>query len=362
MYQQRVKKLKKLLKEESCDAIFINDPVNIYYLTGLDLSAGQLLVYSGGTYLIVDGRYLEVCKKKCPFIVRLDSDGKGFEEVLSLKGCSKIKTLGFCSDRLSYQSYLHLKSKLKKFGIIAKALDKPVEEIRSVKDASEIILMKKAARLGSLGFDFVVSKLKEGIKEKELALELEFFWRKKGASKLAFESIIAFGPNSSMPHHKTGERKLKKGDPVLIDIGVYLNGYNSDMTRVVFFGEPKEEIKKIYDIVKTAQQNALDLCKPGIKIGELDKAARDYITTLGYGKNFSHALGHSIGIEIHEYPRVKGAKPDSEVLLKPGMVFTVEPGVYVPKVGGVRLEDTVAITKKGHDNLTNRPKNPKWIS
>jgi Xaa-Pro aminopeptidase len=191
--------------------------------------------------------------------------------------------------------------------------------------------------------------------ESEAALELDFFWKKRGGQGFSFDPIIAFGANSSMPHYRAGITPLKKGDTVLIDIGVMVNNYHSDMTRTVFFGEPHPEMRKIYNIVREAQTRALDAVKPGVHAGELDKAARGYIEAEGYGPQFSHSLGHGVGLEIHEWPFLRNRVPMADIPIKEGMCLTVEPGIYIEGLGGVRIEDSIIVTQEGYRSLTNRP-------
>ncbi len=348
----RVLKLQLALKQEQCDGLIVDDPLNLYYLTGQHLSAGTLLVDTKGLTLIVDGRYIEKCRQDSPFPVLLASSASQLPSLMESKG---IKTLGFNSNA-SLKSYLSLKKELEPLHIALKPIDNPVLKIRQIKDPSEIALLKKAAALGSEGFDYVCTLLREGVTEAEIALELEIFWKRRGSKGAAFDPIIAFGPNSSMPHYRAGISTLQIGQPVLIDIGTTLNHYHSDMTRVVFFGEPDPKLTAIYHIVLQAQEKALELCRPGTLIGDLDAAARDVIIESGYGPQFSHSLGHGIGLEVHELPALKRTPPESQLSLEEGMVLTIEPGIYLPGLGGVRIEDTVLITANGHDNLTLRPK------
>lgn len=228
--------------------------------------------------------------------------------------------------------------------------------MRRVKDKQEIRLLGKAANLGTEGFHYVCSKLTEGITEQELAIALEIFWKEKGSQGLAFSPIIAFGKNSSMPHHRAGATKLQSGDIVLIDIGVLLDYYHSDMTRCVFFGPPQKKLIEIYEIVRQAQEMALAMCRPGVLIEELDRAARSYIASKGHQEHFTHGLGHGVGLQIHEGPSLSQKSADKTLPLEEGMVITIEPGIYLPEIGGVRIEDTVVITDKGHKNLTKAAK------
>ena len=368
LYISRLKKLQSYLKSEKCDAILIENPLNVFYLTGLNLSAGKLLVHSAGAHLIVDNRYFELCQKASPYPV-LQAPNPSFEIHLSRPDFSSINKLAFDSESTSYKNYLDIEKYIEKTNQVSKnhrklslvPLENPVKLLRTIKDEFEIDILREAAALGSKGFDFVCSLLKEDIRECEVAMELEIFWKRHGGKSVAFDPIIAFGANTSMPHYRAGNEKLKKGHPVLIDIGVNYKHYHSDMTRVVYFGEPDPRIREIYAIVQKAQELALEKCRPGITLGELDGAARDYITAQGFGAQFTHSLGHGVGLEIHELPVIRKTSSAKEMALSPGMVITIEPGIYLPGVGGVRLEDMVVITAEGYENLTLReiPSDPK---
>jgi len=278
-----------------------------------------------------------------------------FVKMVTSEKFSFVKRLGFDSASTSYNSYTALAKQLKESGIQLFPLENPVIKMREVKEEHEIALLREAAALGSQGYDTVCSLLKEGITEKEVATELEIFWKRKGGEGIAFEPIIAFGKNSSMPHYHPGDTQLKKGDNVLIDIGVTLNHYQSDMTRVVFFGDPNPKLLEINAIVTKAQALALELCRPGTTIGELDDAARNHIKAHGYGEQFPHSLGHGIGLAVHESPILRNRHPYQDQILKAGMVITIEPAIYLPGIGGIRLEDSIAITDTGYENLTKRP-------
>lgn len=356
IHQERIKKLQDLLKKANCDAIFIEDGINIFYLTGIELSAGKLFVHLNGAILLVDNRYFELCQKSSPCPVQL-ADKVPLAQWLASPEFSYIKKLAFDSASTSFKSFEEwnkIIQGLPEWKFVP--LDNPVLNLRRIKDNNEIAILREAAVLGSAGFDYARTLLKEGITEAEVALELEIFWRRRGGKKAAFDPIIAFGANSSMPHYRAGNASLKKGDLVLMDIGVTFRNYQSDMTRVLFFGEPHPKLKEIYGVVKEAQQLALDACRPGITVGELDEVARGYIASKGYGDNFTHSLGHGIGLEVHELPALRNKPPHAMVKLEPGMVITIEPGVYLPNLGGVRIEDSVVITDQGYENLTNRLK------
>lgn len=343
----RIEKLQKKIKATGCDLVLIEDGTNLSYLTGCHFSAGTLLVTSHEAHMIVDGRYLELARKRLDIPVHLLNEHTLNRLLKQLKA----DTVGFSQETTTYARYAELQQKLTA-KVSLKAVEDPVSSLRIIKDAVEIQRLREAAELGSKGFDFVLSLLREGITEKSLATQLELFWRAEGGKGPGFEPIIAFGANSSMPHYRSGNTVLKKGDIVLIDIGVILEDYHSDMTRCVFYGKPKPKVKEIYEVVHQAQLKALSRCKPGATTGELDHVARAYIEKAGFGKYFTHGLGHGVGREIHEAPRLSNKPPFNEIKLKKGMVVTIEPGVYLPGIGGVRIEDTVVITSQGCENLS----------
>lgn len=350
MANLRVKKLREQLKKQKVDALIVEEPKNLYYLTGLDLSTGKLIVADQEVILLVDGRFIEKASKEGnipAFLIKENILDEIFQQKLP-----NVQKLGFCSETTTYKQYLDLKKEMDKLQRTLVALDSPLQELRMVKDEWEITLMRQAALLGSQGFQHVRNLLKEGITESEVAVELEIFWKRHGADGVAFPPIIAFGPNTSMPHHHSVQQKLEPGHTVLIDIGVTVHGYHSDMTRTFFFGEPDPQMMNIFNLVQEAQEAALAICKPGVTVGELDAAARNLIQEKGHGEHFMHSLGHGIGLEVHEKPILRNKPPFQSVKLEPGMVITVEPGIYLPGVGGVRIEDTVVINEKGHENLT----------
>ncbi len=350
---QRLEKLQKWVREQQLAALIVDNPVDLLYLTGKKLSLGRLVVSETEAALFVDGRYFDYCQD-LPFLTKLTA-GYGKESVFSKWWPFEQKKVGFDSIYTSYASF----EALKELPSELVPLKQPILRIRGIKEEKEIEKLKLAAALGSIGFDFVLSLLREGISEKEVASEIEIFWLKSGGDRLAFAPHIAFSEGSSFPHYHSGSRKLKKGDLVLIDIGVVLDQYHSDMTRVIAFGNPTEEMQKIYSIVFEAYNAAVNICSPGVKIRELDLAARDLIASYGYKENFSHSLGHGVGLEIHELPRIHSSGQDSDQSLEKGMVITIEPGVYLSNQFGVRLEDTFVVTDSGCENITNRPLSPK---
>ncbi len=321
------------------EGFVIENPTDIAYFTGLKLSRGRLLILERRATLFVDGRYTEVAKKGSPYPVKELS-------IKALKGALKgASSFGFDTS-LSVAAHRALKPCFTKKKL--KGFDFPTQKVRAVKDRNELLLLKKSAALLQKGFLHIRKRLKVGVRECDIAREFEFYVKKEGAEALSFEPIVAFGPNSACPHHLSSTRKLKKGDLVLIDIGVVLEEYASDMTRSFFFGEGKKRLKEIHQTVLAAHKAALQECKAGIKVAKLDKIVRGVMGK--EEKHFVHALGHGIGLDVHEYPRISGEVKD--VKLEEGMVITIEPGLYIPGLGGVRHEDMVVITKTGHRRLT----------
>jgi Xaa-Pro aminopeptidase len=340
---RRLESVQKKLVEAKLDAVLIEEPLDLYYLTQLQLSTGKLLITTEGFHLFVDGRYLQAAQESKALEVSLDSSGK----LLSFLQEKNIHALGFDERHTSYERFLQLEAmhiKLISWNCFLKRL-------RAIKDEEELEKMRKSAALLWKGLEFILSKLHVGVKEKELSKAFEIFCLEQGADGLSFEPIIAFGANSAMPHYRSQATPLKEGDLVLIDIGLVLNRYHSDMTRVFFYKQENNELKRFYQIAQQAQKAALQLCRPGAIVKELDIAARHVMKEEGVEDLFLHSLGHGIGLETHEFPRLKCTSEDKDVVLESGMVITIEPGLYLPGLGGVRYEDTIIITPSGHENL-----------
>ena len=336
-------RLKKIQASLTVEILLIDNPVDLYYLTGLDLSKGRLAIGKKEAYLFVDGRYFEMAKKKAPCPVILTEAG-ALEEKLK-----PFRQIGFDSAFVSVDGYQALQKELlhKNWQAIAS----PLRDFRVIKEEAEIAKLRRAADVTWKGYKHAASCLKEGITETEIAWEFERFCREHGASELSFSSIIAFVENGAYPHYRAGNVKLKKDMAVLIDVGAVVDHYAGDLTRVVFFGKPDPEIEKMYRWVQSAQKKAVDAVKPGIPIGDLDWMVREIFKKEGVDSFFTHNLGHGIGLETHEYPRIRHQTSDGGCILKPNMVFTIEPGLYRPGIGGVRYEDMVVVTETGVENL-----------
>jgi Xaa-Pro aminopeptidase len=339
---RRLEYLWQEVKALQGDGCLIENPVDLYYLTSLKVSSGSLLIKDQESLLLVDSRYLEACQKRSPFPVA-HLQRESFAPFF--KNCARVL---FDSRSTSYERYLNAKKQIPHLVPISNLL----RNLRALKDLQELKRIRQSAQLLLQAFRYLRAQIKEGIEEKELALKFELYSRKQGAEGLAFPPIIAFGENSAIPHHISGTRKLKKGDLILADLGLIVEGYRSDMTRVFSCGSLSPDLKKMVAIVHKAKKAALEICRPGICVGEVDQAARKIFIEEGVESLFLHSLGHGIGLETHEFPRIHSKGEDSSAVLKEGMVITIEPGLYVEGKGGVRLEDMIVVTSKGHENLS----------
>ncbi|MBC7329910.1 aminopeptidase P family protein [bacterium] len=349
-----VSRISDVLKRKRVDAFLVTQRENIAYLSGFYGSMGALLI-SEKPVLFVDGRYYIQAKEQapnCEIVLAKNSFWDVVSEFIKNHG---IKRLGFEDANVTYRVYRSLKRKLK--GVSFVPLSGIVEKERIIKKDWEIERMRKAQALAEEAVSHCLNILKEGICEKDLAREFEFYVKGKGA-ELAFESIVAFGERSALPHAKPTERKLKKGDIVLMDVGARVDGYCSDMTRVFFFGKPEDELLKMFNAVLEAQNRAIEGIREGKKCGEIDALARECLNEKGYGELFTHSLGHGIGREVHEMP---GLAPNSKERLVSSAIVTVEPGIYVEGLGGIRIEDMVLVGKKSCEDLTHFPKEPTII-
>lgn len=334
----RIEKVQKTLKEQ--ETLLLEDPVDLLYLTGQEVSVGQLLIFPDQACFFVDGRYFERAKKELNFPVYLKDEFKKIIEDVRL---------GIFDS--SYTSYDRAQFLMKEYPKVTwKGIPKPIKKIRAMKEKKEIVSLKKAAKITWDGYKHLLSFLKEGITEQDLALEFEFYCRKKGASHLSFPSIIAFGENSAYPHYRAGKVPLKKDQIILFDLGAVVDGYAGDMTRVFFFGKGDPQLEKDYALLQKVQSEAVAKIRPGIFYKELDQFVRAELKKESVDHLFTHSLSHGIGLDVHEYPFMR-LNEGEEIQLEAGMTFTVEPGLYRPGLGGVRYEDTVLVTESGVENF-----------
>jgi len=329
--------------------IVITSPENRRYFTDFPSSDGFLLITADDAVFLTDSRYIEAAQKivTCCRTQELISAKKQLPAFFAGK---QIKRLLFESDRLTVSEFIKLKEIFYDIESISDGrLDDCINSMRAVKSAEELDRIITAQRIAEKAFSHMLGFIREGLSEKEIALELDFFMLRNGAEALSFETIAACGKNSSMPHAVPSDKRVEKGDFITMDFGAVYKGYHSDMTRTVILGQPSEEQLNIYNTVLAAQKAALDSLKPGITGFAADKAARDIISEAGYGECFGHGTGHGVGIEIHE---MQSLSPRSADTLSAGNVVTVEPGIYLPGKFGVRIEDMAVITKTGYKNLT----------
>lgn len=356
--RNRLKKLQEIIEGFNVDGVIISNTANIFYLTGYSNFSSEerecyLLITSKKQYLLTDGRYIEAVKKTILHFDNLEITGKlSYQDALK-NLCKKhnIQSLGIEEDSLTVSEYKKIKKIFKKVNGVE------LNNLRLTKEEIEIKNIKSACNIADQAVKYILSKLKTGITEKEVAWEFEKFVKENGG-KLSFDTIIAFGENSSIPHHQTGRRKLKKGDFILIDCGSKVNGYCSDMTRTYIFGSPSEKQKKIHKAVLDSQQKAINYIKNTLIEGgrvegsDVDRVARVYIQEQGF-EPYSHGLGHGTGILIHESPILSSKSKD---ILKDGMIFSIEPGIYIPGFGGVRIEDLFVIKDNKLVQFTSSPK------
>jgi Xaa-Pro aminopeptidase len=346
-YLSRITRLQRALKTHGLESYLVENPTDIYYLTGQMLSVGSLLITEDKARLRVDGRYFEKCRLNSVAEVLLDKDVPLSE---FFKG---LEIVGFDPHFTTYARALMLRAVKGKKKLSFKKKEHVVMQLRAFKDAEEMALIKKAIELGAKGHAFLLGKLKAYSQEKELKNALKIFLLEEACEEPSFDPIIAFGKNSAIPHHTAGEALLKEEDQVLLDMGARYQKYCSDFTRTHYFGGVRsKKLEEIYKVVKEAKECAEALLRPGVKISDLDIAARRVIEKAGYGNYYPHGLGHGIGLDIHEPPFLRKGVPFLNNCLEEGMVVTIEPGIYLPEIGGVRLEDMVFITQDGYQNLT----------
>lgn len=352
--QTRTSMLSSLLPEEADGALIISGE-NRRYFTDFVSSAGYLLVTKNAAFLLVDFRYGEAARKQAR-----DCEVAEFKKLGDTLGDLirqyNLKTIMLEGSAFTLNQASETEKLLQKAGaqaIKTDALDKLIGRMRIVKTSDEIEKMRRAQRITEDALSDTLRLIKEGVTEKELALELEFRMRRNGAEGVSFDLIVLTGKKTSMPHGVPSDEKVRAGDFILFDIGATVDGYHSDMTRTYVFGEADSKQKRIYDTVLQAQLHALAAVKSGVTCGEVDAAAREYIAQAGFGDLFGHSTGHGVGLAIHEAPVVS---PKSDTVLSNGMVITVEPGIYLPDTFGVRIEDMVVVTSDGCINLATLPK------
>ncbi|HCJ09444.1 MAG TPA: aminopeptidase P family protein [Lachnospiraceae bacterium] len=377
IFATRRAQLIKELMQEPIDAVLINNPSNLYYYTGFTGGEAMFLMPVNGDimstyafelcgisndsrvitndwpdgYVITDSRYYEQVEKECEGLQLVKWESKGMAATIQELLVEDKKIQIILEDDMNLAQYMKLTEVCRNcaFALGSKWIQKP----RMVKDAEELAKLEQAEYIGDAAFTHILDVLKPGVSEREIALELEFFMKKQGASKLSFDTIVASGANGSMPHAQVTDRVLQSGDFVTMDFGCVYEGYCSDMTRTVAIGTPTDEMKKVYQIVLDANLRAMEQIEAGKRCNGIDAVARDYIREQGYGEYFGHGLGHGVGLDIHEEPRFS---PKCDVITQENMVITDEPGIYLPGQFGVRIEDLVVVKENGYQKLSQSEK------
>jgi len=336
----RLQKLRQRLAEEEIEAIFISQPENRHYLSGFDGSSGFLLITPQNTVLATDFRYLEQAKRQAHDYEIFQIAGDIVDWFPKLVAELNSGRLGFEAKHITFAKYRQLTDVLKQTKLKLIPTDGLVESLRAIKEPEEVELIAKASKISDSAIEYIEGIIHTGMSEKEVAWEIEKFMRENGSETLPFDIIVASGPNSALPHAKPTSRTIHPGEPVVIDIGARTGSYSSDLSRTICLGAPDDTFNKIYDIVLGAQLAALAIISAGMTGGQIDNVARTVIQEAGYSEAFGHGLGHGVGLAPHEPPRLG---PNSTENLVDGMVFTVEPGIYLSGWGGVRIEDVVVM-------------------
>ncbi|MDY6854276.1 MAG: aminopeptidase P family protein [Thermodesulfobacteriota bacterium] len=346
MRERACQKIKERLDSYSLDAILISSLDNIRYISGFTGSEGIIMFCRDQSYFLTDSRYTtQAAEQTSGFIVQQYRKKESEISELIIRLC--FKNVGFEPKHITFEAYNKLSENLQDTRLIP--IPKGLESIRSKKEEAEVESIKEAIRIASESYLQAIKKIEFGIEEREVALEIEYLIKRRGGQGIPFDIIVASGKRAALPHGVSSNKRIEKGDLVLIDFGARYQGYCSDETQTLVVGKPTHEQKKIHQIVRDSQQKAFEAIKPGVDVTKVDIAARDYIEKAGFGKYFGHGTGHGVGLAVHEMPHIS---PLSEGIIEEGMVFTIEPGIYIPRWGGVRLEDMIRVTSFGCERLT----------
>jgi Xaa-Pro aminopeptidase len=358
----RMDKLRQILADENLDAIVISQPGNRRYLSGFTGTRGVLFISPERAVFATTFVYLEQARKQVPAF-ELVMFQQEFAEVWpdlvaevnsALQG--RARRVAFESAHLTVAEHGKLAAGAGNVELVP--TEGIVEGLRAIKGEGEFDIIKKAVSLADAAFTHIVEFIEPGMTEREVAWELEVYMRTHGAEKVAFDLIVGAGSNGAMPHHEVSERVIGRGEPIVMDLGARVAGYHSDMTRTICLGQPDERFTEIYDLVLRARWAAEAAIRVGITAGEADNVARQIIAEAGYGEQYGHGLGHGVGLAVHEEPFIRQGAAE---VLKPGMVFTVEPGIYLPDWGGVRIEDMVVVREDGVEVLSQASREPVII-
>jgi Xaa-Pro aminopeptidase len=351
LFAERRRRLLDRMAQDGLESLIVTDRLNLRYLSGFTGSHGALCISSEETVMVTDGRYAEQASREA-LGVRVEITREAPTKVLGKYAHDRgWRSVGAEAEHLSWVQQQELSEEVGE-GIL-KSTKGLVESLRLVKDETEIEALRRAGRLVDEVYQEIVRTLRPGMKEREAAGRIAYEFMRRGARGVSFESIVASGPRSSLPHGVASEKEIEAGELVVLDFGCHIGGYASDFTRTVAIGEPNAEQRRIHGIVLDAQRAAREAARSGLISRELDAVARRVIEKAGEGERFTHSLGHGLGMAVHEEPRLSET---SDTVLQPGMVVTIEPGIYIPGWGGVRIEDTVVIGDNGAESLTSSPR------
>ena len=354
-FSRRLRNAAASLERYRVDTLLVTHMPNIRYLCGFTGSAGVLAVRPAGSMLFTDGRYTAQAREEVSVARVKIEKGPALRAASTWAAARGAKTIGVEADHLTLSARALLEGGLPR-GVSLRGISGLVEGLRIIKDNDEIGLIRNAVDLGSLLFHVALKTIRPGVAESEVAAEIEYAARRRGAEAMSFETIVAAGKRSALPHARAGAAPIPRRGFVVLDFGCILAGYCSDMTRTVWVGKSSKSDRDLYEAVREAQEAAVDAVRAGVTCGEVDHAARSVLRRARLDRFFTHSTGHGVGLEIHEAPRVARGQRD---VLRPGMVITIEPGAYVPGRGGVRIEDMVAVGERGCERLTSAGKD--WI-
>lgn len=346
----RLDKLRTEMIDKGLDALLVTSPYNLRYVSNFTGTTGLAVITLKKAYFVTDFRYTQQAAKQAQGFEVVQNFGSIYDEVSRIVTKDNLKTLGFEENFITFRIYELLKEMIPCELVPVAGL---IEELREVKDENEIATIRKACEIADSAFKFILGEIKTGMTEIEVANKLDFHMRSLGATGVSFDTIVASGVRSAMPHGVASEKRIEMGDMITLDFGCYYQGYVSDMTRTFAIGDPGQKLKDIHQLVLDAQLMVNEAAKPGITGVELDAVARNYFAKYGYADAFGHSTGHGIGLEVHEGPNVSRL---AEKAFVPGNVITNEPGLYFPDLGGVRIEDDLVITETGNEVLVHSPK------
>ncbi len=338
IFERRIGQIRKKIRAKHIDAVLITKLKNITYLSGFTGTYANLLISQNDCCLVTDFRYIAQASMQAPSCKIVEFRGNLLKKLYRILKSDGLKRVGLECEWISYEYYMNCKDTFKDIEIVT--VKDIVESLRLIKDEHEMRNIKRAAELADKALSYILQYIRPGMSEYEIAAELEYNIRKNGGSGVSFDVIAASGERAAHPHGIASSKRLKTGEPLILDFGAVFNGYCSDITRTVFIGKPDDEMLRIYGIVLDAQAKGLEWAVAGKSGKEIDSIVRKVITDAGYGSYFGHGTGHGVGLEVHENPRLSRS---GGLRMKDGMVVTVEPGIYLNNKGGVRIEDMIAI-------------------